>query len=179
MKKTILALLILTILVISGCGQEVIIVSEQELEQIEEPQEKQEVVKVEETKDIEELEPVCKCPTDEDPVCGSDGNMYLNSCEAECSKITEYVKGECNLGWEDVQFYACAKSYTSSEWSAQYNPVCGKVVKVRTSESYWKTYGNANTACRASTRTYKIEGYTRGVCNSKNKQEYTELMYRT
>lgn len=46
---------------------------------------------------------ICDCPSYIDPVCGSDGNVYNNSCYAECSDIVYYDNGEsCNAEYLEV-----------------------------------------------------------------------------
>ena len=46
--------------------------------------------------DCEEIiDPSCTCPAIFDPVCGCNNVTYGNSCEAECSNITDYTPGEC------------------------------------------------------------------------------------
>lgn len=37
----------------------------------------------------------CMCIEIYQPVCGSDGKTYSNTCVAECEGITEYTEGAC------------------------------------------------------------------------------------
>ena len=37
----------------------------------------------------------CTCMGDENPVCGSDGQTYPNSCRARCSGVSEFTQGVC------------------------------------------------------------------------------------
>lgn len=52
----------------------------------------------------------CDCPAVEAPVCGADGETYLNACEAGCAEVEVVSDGACEAGCEcsDVP-----------------NPVCG------------------------------------------------------
>ena len=43
----------------------------------------------------ENIQPDCYCILIYDPVCGCNNKTYGNSCQAMCSGITEYKKGEC------------------------------------------------------------------------------------
>jgi hypothetical protein len=44
---------------------------------------------------VEKINPDCVCILIYDPVCGCNNKTYGNSCQAECSGIMQYTKGEC------------------------------------------------------------------------------------
>jgi hypothetical protein len=40
---------------------------------------------------------ICACDAVYEPVCGCDNVTYSSDCDAECSGVKEYEKGECGL----------------------------------------------------------------------------------
>ena len=46
-------------------------------------------------KKINSCLPVCDCPEKDEPVCGTDGKEYGNTCLATCEKVKVKCKGKC------------------------------------------------------------------------------------
>jgi len=63
----------------------------------------------------EEIKCPCNCPTASEPVCGLDGNSYLNECEATCEAGVEVAyTGECNTSNRfNFDKYTWLNSYNS------------------------------------------------------------------
>ena len=159
MNKYILALLVLAVIFLLGCQSR----WAQEPEQADDSSAEDTTTSDSsdsENAGIDEGEG-CVCTQDFNPVCAN-GQLYQNSCTAECVGITDYDKGECHDP-SGKQMFPCGP--TSGGLSAQHNPVCAKVRVIETGETYWLTYPNAYTACQVD-RSNKLDvrEFTRGEC---------------
>jgi hypothetical protein len=71
------------------------------------------------------------CPNDDEPVCGSDGKTYQNSCKVKCENGVEILyRGECN---------PVVPAYCGCPPTTQ--PVCGKDHKTYQNPCHSKCMG--------------------------------------
>lgn len=57
----------------------------------------------------------CTCPTDYNPVCGADDEVYFNACFAECAAV-DYTIGICPLTTEATVLYLGATAENGCGW---------------------------------------------------------------
>ena len=89
------------------------------------------------------------CPEMIDPVCGSNGVTYINSCYAEAAGITDYTRGVCFSDCIDPN-----KIDADAVCTTDYDPVCG---------CNGVTYMNACAADAAG-----VMDYTPGPCSNSD-----------
>ena len=114
---------------------------------------------------IEPAQKDCRCPNNQSPVCGADGQTYRNSCYAYCNDVKVVERRACEAIAEeraDEKRRILQQKIDNCVCTAEYNPVCS---------ADGRTYSNE---CRANCVDAEIVHF--GPCRNRTSPDNQQGM---